>query len=293
MDVLELDGPKRIKYAMAWPMLVNRCRSVDIVHAHFGYSGWLALLQHRCPVVISFMGSDLLGYRDDQDQLTARSRAIMWMNRFACRRASAVIVKTREMESVLTGVEAHVIPNGVDMIRFSPVERLTARERLGWPREGLVALFPGCPDFPNKGYNIARIAVSHAARLLARPVELKILWDVDPDDVPLHMSASNALVLASKQEGSPNVVKEALACELPIVATAVGDVPELLADASGCHVCTRAPAALGDALALALPLARLACGRQILTKLQLDEDSVAVRVVALYHAVMESRRARA
>lgn len=292
VEVLELDGPKKIKYGAAWPRLVNQCRSVDIVHAHFGYSGWLALLQHQRPVVISFMGSDLLGNKDNHDQLISVSSAILWTNRFASRRANAVIVKTREMASALTGVDPHVIPNGVDMVRFSPVERSTARERLGWPREGLVALFPGCPDFPNKGYDIARSAVSHAARVLGRTVDLKVLWNVDPDAVPLYMSASDAMILASQQEGSPNVVKEALACEVPVVATAVGDVPELLAEAIGCHVCARTPDALGNALALALPLGRLVCGREILTKLGLDEDSVATRVVALYHAVLKDLEAR-
>lgn len=284
VDVLELDGPKKLKYMMAWPQLLRRSRSVDIVHAHFGYSGWLALLQPRCPVVISFMGSDLL---------VSRGRgATLWMNRLATRRAGAVIVKSREMASVLSGLNPRIIPNGVDMIRFSPVERLTARQRLGWPAEGLVALFTGSPKFPNKGYDIAKGAVTHAARVLGRPVELRVLWGVDPDDVPAWMSASDALVLASQQEGSPNVVKEALACELPVVATAVGDVPELLAQANGCRVCARTPTALGEALALVLRGGRLTCGRAILTKLRLDEDSVATEVVALYHAVIEGGETR-
>jgi glycosyltransferase involved in cell wall biosynthesis len=291
VDVLELDVPRKIKYVTAWPRLVSRCRSVDLVHAHFGYSGWLALLQPRRPVVISFMGSDLLGYRGINDQLTSRSRAMLRMNRIASRRASAVIVKSREMASVLPGLNPHVIPNGVDMTRFSVIDRTVARDRLGWSREGLVALFPGCPDFPNKGYNVAKHAASHAARLLGRNVELKVLWNINPEEVPLYMSASDGMILASKQEGSPNVVKEALACELPVVATAVGDVPALLSEADGCYVCDRNPQALGDALARALPVGRLACGRIILTKLRLDEDSVATKVVALYHAVIEGRGA--
>jgi glycosyltransferase involved in cell wall biosynthesis len=171
------------------------------------------------------------------------------------------------------------------MTLFRPADRASARERLGWPNDGLVALFPGCPDFPNKGYDIACNAVSHAARILGRTVELKVLWNVAPDDVPLYMAASNAMILASQQEGSPNVVKEALACELPIVATAVGDVPELLSDAIGCHVCARTPSALGDALAAALPFGRLTCGRAILLHRALDEGSIAKRLIALYHAV--------
>jgi glycosyltransferase involved in cell wall biosynthesis len=292
VDVLELSGPKKLKYGTAWLRLMNRCRTVDIVHAHFGFSGWLAILQLGRPVVISFMGSDLLGYRDN---LGSRARAITWMNQFAARRASAVIVKSREMASVLEGLNPHVIPNGVDLTRFSPVERSIARDRLGWPQERLVALFPGCPGFPNKGHAIAVQAVDHAARLLGQAVELKVLWGVDPDAVPLYMSASNAMILASKQEGSPNVVKEALACELPVVATAVGDVPELLAGVDGCHVCERTSEALGNALALALalPLGRLAGGREALKRFRLDEDSVATRVVALYHRVIEGRGARA
>ncbi len=210
------------------------------------------------------------------------------MNRAASRRANAVIVKSREMASVLNGLDPHVIPNGVDMIRFSPIDRHLARERLGWQESGHVALFASCPDFPNKGFPIAEGAVNHAARALGQRVELKVLWNIDPDRVSLYMSAADALILASQQEGSPNVVKEALACELPVVATAVGDLPELLAGLRGCHVCARTPVALGNALALALPSGRLTSGRETLTRLRLDEDSVATRIVALYHEVLGS-----
>lgn len=291
-DVLELDGPKKIKYASAWTRLMTRCRAADIVHAHFGYSGWLGLLQPWRPVVISYMGNDLLGSRTAGGELTTASRAFIRLNQYAARRANALIVKTAEMATMLPDLNVQIIPNGVDMTRFAPTDRLAARHRVGWPRDGLIALFPGCPDFPNKGFDIASAAIAHASKILGRPVETRVLWNVDPDDVPAYMSASDAMILASKQEGSPNVVKEALACELPVVATAVGDVPELLSGADGCYVCARTPEALGEALARALPLGRLTCGREILMKRRLDEDSVAARVVALYHSVIDGGGAR-
>jgi glycosyltransferase involved in cell wall biosynthesis len=239
--------------------------------------------------VISFMGHDLLGRHDAWGRVTAASQVEIRLNRAAARRADAAIVKSDGMAAVIADARPHVVPNGVDMTRFVVRDRIDARLQLGWDPEARIALFPGCPAFANKGYDVATAAVARATDRLGAPVELKVLWDVAPSDVPAHMAAADAMVLASEQEGSPNVVKEALACELPIVATPVGDVPQLLADSPGCYVRPRTPEALGDALAEALVQGRLTCGRALLIARRLDEESIAKRVVALYHAVLRSR----
>src|ERR671934_218541 len=90
-------------------------------------------------------------------------------------------------------------------------------------------------------------AVEHARTLRGNGLQLVPLAGIAPERMPLHMSAADALILTSYSEGSPNVVKESMACNLPVVSVPVGDVPERLADVTGCAIRPRDPAALGDA----------------------------------------------
>jgi glycosyltransferase involved in cell wall biosynthesis len=292
VETLEIEGPPKIKYLWAVRELRSRVKAFDVVHAHFGFSAWVALAQGARPVVASFMGGDLMGARGSDGRLTYGSRLARRINQGMARRVDAVIVKSEEMARALPGVPSHVIPNGVDLDVFVPQDRSSVRARLGWPDATRVALFAGCPAFPNKGYELARDSLTQAERLLGETVDLKVLWNVDPDQVPLLIAAADALVLASFQEGSPNVVKEALSCETPVVATAVGDVPELLRDVPGCHVAPREPDKFGRALASALSFGRLSEGRRTLRAKHLEMEQVARKVAAVYQSVLRSAEAR-
>jgi glycosyltransferase involved in cell wall biosynthesis len=292
MDVVELLGPRKLRYLSGVRTVVTRSADADLVHAHFGYSGWIGLAQLRRPVVISFMGNDLLGTRLGDGRTSVGSALAVRINRMAARLAAAVIVKSRQMAEVLDGMPVHLVPNGVDLATFQPIERREARARLGWPLDGIVALFPGNPRFPNKGFTIAREAADRAADLLGAPVELRVLWNVAPERVAWVMSACDAMILASRQEGSPNVVKEALACQLPVVATRVGDVPEVLGGLEGCWLCDRTPESMGPALSKALTSGRLRAGRERLIDRGLDDATVAKRIVGIYDEVLARRRGR-
>ncbi|HEX4823518.1 MAG TPA: glycosyltransferase [Candidatus Polarisedimenticolaceae bacterium] len=287
VSTAEINGPPKLKYLTILPTIVKKAKAVDLVHAHFGYSGWVALAQRSRPVVISFMGNDLLGKTIGSGRRSIGSALSIALNQMAARLASSAIVKSAEMASMLEGVDPFVIPNGVDLDAFAPIDREEARRRLGWPTDRLIALFPGNPDFPNKGYSVFAGAAATAADILGQPVETRVLWGIQPDLVPIVMSATDALVLASQTEGSPNVVKEALACELPVVATRVGDVPWLLDGAEGCFLTDREPGPMGRALARALSCGRLNCGRRILRERGLDDASVARRIVAVYDGVLK------
>ena len=122
-----------------------------------------------------------------------------------------------------------VIPNGVDPDRFLPIERGEARRQLGWADDERVALFAADPAVERKRHWLASAACERAARELDG-VRLEVAANVPPDRMPVLMSAADCLLMTSVHEGSPNVVKEALMCDLPVVATPVGDVPERLAD---------------------------------------------------------------
>ena len=288
MDVVELRGIPKLKYAQALRRLRPHLKLCDLVHAHFGYCGWLGRLQWRRPLVISFMGDDLLGTPDEMGRPTRFSRAMVLANRRLARLADAVIVKSAEMARVVAPVAAHVIPNGVDLARFQPHPRDAARDELGWSQGPRRVLFPGNAENPRKGFSLAVAAVRCAERLLGEPIELVGLWGIPPERVPLYMNASDAMILASLSEGSPNVVKEAMACDLRVVSVPVGDVAELMADTPGYHIGPRDSEALGRLLAETLASPGEVAGRRTMIERGLDLPAVAERVAAVYRQVLQA-----
>jgi len=292
VDVLELRGHPKLKYIQGALQLRQRLDSADLVHAHFGYWGWVARTQFRKPVVISFMGNDLLGKPTATGQTKALSRLVVQINRRLARSVDAVIVKSDEMARVVAPVRSHIIPNGVDLGVFYPMDRDEARMKLGWPRDGKrFVLFPSHPDLPVKGFPLAQAVVEWAAPRVAQPIELVALRDVPPEQVPYYMSASDAMLLTSFQEGSPNVVKEGMACNLPVVSAAVGDVADLLGGVAACKACPREKESLGTALVHILNHEQRSDGRTALKLRNLDSDSVARRIIKIYEEVL-ARKAR-
>ena len=286
VDVLEVLGLPRLKYLQTLPVLYRRLPAVDLVHAHFGYCGWLARSQIAKPVVISFMGDDLLGTPDARGRIEPLSKVAVWVNRRVAPRVDAVIVKSAEMADVVAPVPAYVIPNGVDLKLFQPMDRCEVKHRLGWDVSQPYILFPGDPDNPRKGFLLAQQVVRYAAQNLGITLELVPLRNISPELVPLYMNSCDAMLMTSLIEGSPNVVKEAMACNLPIVSVAVGDVAELLSGVQGYHVCPRDAAVMANALVQLLRHEQDVLGRVALEHQGLTLDRVARQLRTVYEAVL-------
>lgn len=291
VDVLEVKGVSKFKYMGALPRLYQMVEDADLVHAHYGYCGWLARCQMRKPVVVSFMGTDLLGAPDSNGQVDYLSRLVVQVDRWFARTVDAVIVKSQEMADLVKPVHAHVVPNGVDMELFQPTDKEHARAELAWPADRRYILFPGNPANPRKGYPLAESAVFLAREKLESlpddiPTRLVVLHNVPPDQVPLYMNACDAMLMTSLNEGSPNVVKEAMACNLPIISVSVGDTAELLDGVPGYHVCPRDASALADGLVATLTTPVTADGRAALLRHRLDLESVAQRLLAIYEETL-------
>ena len=203
-----------------------RAGDYDLIHAHYGLTGPLALTQLRTPVVLSLWGSDVHG-------------PVAPISRVAARLCDEVVVMSEEMAAAL-GVDCRVIPDGVDLERFQPEPQAQAKRRVGWDDDTDVAnvLFPYPPAREVKNYSRAERIVTVVDNLLERPVRFRTVHGVAHDAVADYMNAADALVLTSDSEGSPNSVKEALACNCPVVATDVGDVRERLAGVEPSHVAT-------------------------------------------------------
>jgi glycosyltransferase involved in cell wall biosynthesis len=289
LDVLPIRGYRsRRAYADAVGEVrrMAHATAYDVVHAHYGHAAAVARFQHSAPLVISYCGDDLLGTPAADGGLTPRSRVEAAVFRQLAHVASGTITKSAEMERALPRSRRSrnsVIPNGVDVERFAPLPRDEARRELGWSLDEPIALFVGNPAIARKNHALADAACRIAAAELPG-LRLQVAQGFTPAQIPTVMSAADTLLMTSLWEGSPNVVKEAMAAELPVVAVPAGDVEERLKGVDGCFVRPYDAAALGEAIVRAVRHGRSPAARAAVSALSLE--NVARRVVAVYESAL-------
>jgi glycosyltransferase involved in cell wall biosynthesis len=295
IDVMFVDGvTSRVNYLRGVQEIRKRARvhRYDLVHAHYGLTGLVTRAQTRLPLVVSFCGDDILGTVSARGQgRTLGSLAIVAACQALAETCDAIIVKSEHMRRQLwsrrSRKRANVIPNGVDLAWARPMAREEAFARLPTldPAKRYI-LFPNAPHVPSKRLSLAKAAM---AELAAHPseVELLVVHGQPRDLMPAYYAVADAMLLTSDSEGSPNVVKEALACEVPVVAVDVGDVRERIEGAPSCAVVERRPSALAGAVERAMACPRPGRLRERVT--HLSAEAVARRIVMLYHEVLAAR----
>lgn len=287
VDVFQFRGGKRLRnYVSAWRRVRPLLKSgrYDLVHAQFGQSGLLTLPK-VLPLVVTLHGDDIQGIVDNRlGRVGLQGRVTRSLSRFVTRHADAVVVVSNHMRAFFrTAAPITCIPCGLDLDLFRPMPRDEARRKLGWPLDKHMVLFAANPETSRKRYPLAKAAVDLLNRTL--PVELVVAWGVSHTDVPVYMSACDAMVFTSMQEGSPCVVKEALACDLPIVSVPVADVPERLDGVRGCELSPDdRPENIAAALARVLRAGERAAGRVAVQ--QLSEDLLMQRLIGVYRTVL-------
>lgn len=241
--------------SLYFDVLAHQFRSYDLVHANYGLTALFTLPQRHRPAVLTLWGSDLNG---DLGRLSAT----------LAKRFDEVIVMSEEMNARLDG-DATVIPHGVDFELFAPRPQADAQRHLGWDLDAKHVLFPYDPARPVKNYPLAERVVSDVRRRLNRRVEFHSGPSVAHEMMPRYLNAADALLITSDHEGSPNTVKEALACNLPVVSTDVGDVRERLDGVEPSAVCST-ETELIEALQGVLEQDRRSNGRERIRDLSLD-----------------------
>jgi glycosyltransferase involved in cell wall biosynthesis len=268
----------------SWRLLRRTIRHMkpDLVHAQYGTLVSLASVLALHPTVITFSGSDLL---PGASISLARTWAGILMSNVASVFARRVICVSEELRSSLwwrkRGVV--VIPRGVDLNLFTPGPRDDARSQLGWAPDTPTVLVDGGRDWKNKGLDVAEAAVAIAYKEVPA-LELKVIRNIAPDEMPVWLRAADALICASRQEGSPNVVKESLACNLPVIGVDVGDVCERLAGVEPSEVVERTPEAIAKAIVKLIHEGRRSNGRQQVSAISLER--VAQRIVDVYSGAL-------
>jgi glycosyltransferase involved in cell wall biosynthesis len=285
IEVFSFRGARNpLNYFRAWCRVRRILRSgrYDLIHAQWGQSAPLAL-PTRLPLVATFRGGEGEGIVGDNGRYTFSGHVLRVVSAFVARRVDELVVVSSHMRQYLPPRRIHVIPSGLDFSKLPLMPQHTAREQLGLPVSKRLVLFVGNPAEARKRYVLAREVVSRLDPALE--ASLIVAWDVPHDRIPVYMNASDALLFVSMYEGSPNVVKEALACNLPIVSVEVGDVSERLRHVAGCKVCpSGSPDELANALTEVLRTRERIQGRNAVAELQ--EERLASRMIQVYESAV-------
>jgi teichuronic acid biosynthesis glycosyltransferase TuaC len=261
----------------------------DIVHVMYGgiMADQITRAVNDKPTVVTFHGSDLLG-----EHLSGFLRQLIagygvWSSWKAARRANGIVVVSEVLRDALPEdvdrSKVKIIPCGIDLERFKPLNRHVCRERLGWDANRFHVLFYHSND-PVKRPDLAQAAVE-AAKRLGINAEMHFLHGVPNSDVPIWINASDVLLLTSLHEGSPTIVKEALACNLPVVSVDVGDVREQIQGIKGCYLALPEPGDLAAKLHLVYAGLNKAVGWGKMQGLSLEH--IALRLQELYSELRE------
>ena len=266
----------------------------DLIHAHYGLSGLLANLQRRVPVVTTYHGSDI-----NKPNILRFSKIAMCLsahNIFVSQRNVTLALSPNSLITYRLKKRHTLLPCGVNLpppwseMQTQRVEQLTLNQ---WIQEKLNAgvkhvLFAGAFNNAVKDPELAKAAI-HELATEGVKVELIELKGYNRDQVNALMYNCDALLMTSKTEGSPQVIKEAMACGCPIVSVDVGDVAERVSGVEGCYVVSsREPAAIAKALQQALAFHGKTNGRQRIIEMGLSNEQVAERLMAIYKQLVES-----
>jgi glycosyltransferase involved in cell wall biosynthesis len=170
------------------------------------------------------------------------------------------------------------------------MDRRRCRRDLGWKETDFILLFAGSPSNPTKRFPLAQSAVQ-TLRAGGVPAKLKVMAGIPNDKVPIWLNAADALLLCSLHEGSPNIVKEALACNRPVVAVDAGDIRERTEGIAGCHLAVAEAEDLATKLRLVYEGPGNVDGRTRMRDLSIL--SVAERVREVYQVVLNLPRTAA
>ncbi|APF20139.1 glycosyl transferase group 1 [Caldithrix abyssi DSM 13497] len=251
----------------------------DIIHAHYSLSALATTLASpNIPFVVSLMGTD------------SRMNIFWRMLIKICYLAfwDHTIVKSKSMKESLHLNKASVIPNGVNLEKFELRDKLEMRKKLGLLENNKYILFFSNPERPEKNFSLAKNAVNN---LKDDSIILLPIFDKKHSEAIEYLYASDILLMTSLWEGSPNAIKEAMACNLPIVSTDVGDVKWLIDGVDGCYLTSFDPNDVAEKIKLSLNFSDKVGrtkGRERIIQLGLDSDTIAKKIIEVYNSVIKN-----
>lgn len=285
----------RTTYLTRLPALARTIRSgdYDLIHAHHSYCVFqLALVRpfipHFPPLMFTIHEGEVFlqdrAYKPQGD-LLRRFVYLKPLKYLALSLADFVVSVEPRLPQVAGYRRPYaVIPAGVNLHLFRPMDRAQARTLLGLPLGETILFFPAGPR-KNKGFDIFQ----ESLRYLNRPVRVIVGGSIPHEKMPLYMNAADVVVQTSRFESGPLVVKEAMACNRPVVSTDVGDVRTLFADLPGHFLCSFDPKDVAEKIEQALAFKGPTEGRKRILELGLSSEQLAQRYLELYRKVAQRK----
>ena len=249
----------------------------DLVHAHYGYTAILASIANYGKTIASLMGSDIYKQNSILKGIVKLFSKHIW---------ALTIVKSTKMKTIITN--SLIVPNGVSLNKFKPEKKEESKLKIGFTEKYNILLIAVCPEDKAKNLSLAKRAIN---LVNDENIHFHVVSNIDNNRLPLYYSAADLLLLTSTTEGSPNVIKEAMACNCPIVSTDVGDVREVIGNTDGCYLTSFDPQDVASKIKLALEFSKIkgrTNGRDRIIELGLDSESIAKRIIEVYKGVLNS-----
>jgi glycosyltransferase involved in cell wall biosynthesis len=199
---------------------------IDLIHAHYGLTGFISLFQNRCPVICTFHGGDIFYFK--------------WQNiisRFTARHCAVNIAVSDHIAKILKINNTYTIPCGFDIGSFYPENKDIVRNKLGLKMNFRYILFTSDPNRPAKNYSLFKKVMDTLNNRYKYNIKELILKGLTKDQVRNYINASDIVLFTSLSEGSNITLKEALSCNTPVVSVDVGDNKDMLSQFSG-HLIT-------------------------------------------------------
>lgn len=288
IEIFNLHGTENsIHYLTKTVLLKKLCRKFkpDIVHSHYSFCAISALVSLPVKQVVSYMGSDIISKGEPNLTSKIKNNIIHKISKIPVPFASAIVVKTEEMakEFSFRG-KVHIVPNGVDFEKFKPIDKQEARKKLNLDLLRKIILFPGNVKDPNKNFSLANQVFEKLQSTTNLKPEIICFRDKSPEELRLYYNACDVLLFTSFSEGSPNVVKEALACNMPVVTVPVGDTATLLQGVKNSYLCNYNADELANSVEAILVNGSRSNGRECVKHLEIME--VAKRIENIYTCIL-------
>ena len=247
-------------------------RQIDIVHGHYSFSAIVARLAFHGKTIASLMGSDIFQEKTWVRILTILFSKFMW---------DITIVKSREMRKIIKNAE--IIANGVDFGVFKPLDKQLAQQRVGFDPQKRHVIFVA----EKIQDNVKNFRLAEKAMLLLTDlnIDLHAVSGVTQKELVDYYNAADVLLLTSISEGSPNVVKEAMACNCPVVSTDVGDVSMIIGKTEGCYITSFSAENVALKIRKAIAIDKRTTGREDIR--YLDSLSIAQKIIGIYESMLE------
>ncbi len=270
-EYFSVEGKGIMGYLRNYVPMLRKIRAYrpHIIHAHYGLSGLLANLQRHVPVVTTYHGSDI------------NNKKVLPFSKMAMRLSAwNIFVSQKNIAIAAIKSRFSLIPCGVDTALFSPMNQQAARQQLGFDAKEPLVLFAGA--FNNKVKNPA-LAIE-AVKLLPN-VRLLELKGYTRQQVAVLMNAVDVCLMTSNTEGSPQFIKEALACNCPIVSVNVGDVEEQIQGVDNCCIVERNSKTIAMVLQKILDSNNKTNGREHILNNGFDNQQIVRKIIDIYTSI--------